>query len=566
MTETTGTRRTLLVAWIVAAIMLAGGIFIRGWDLEHNPPGLWQDEASTGVDAHLLWKTGRDRAGDFLPVISRSFGDYPLALYRYLTAPIMGLLGVTIAHQRWVSALSGISLLLSMLVFARLTLGMRVALCALLSGVLTPTWIHFSRYGSEAMLLPATLMAGLALFEVARRSQRWWIAWVAAFVLAASAYTYHAVKLFLPLWMVPFLWYQWPLVRVLWREQRRHVIGPAAVFALSVLPSMIMALTPEGMARGRTVAAWEHAQGADLYRAIAHNYLAYFEPTMLFLHGGPAVAQSIPGVGIWSLLDLPLMIVGLVVAVRRFAEHRAYGLVLAWFVLGPVPGGITFEAHNIGRVIGWLPAPQIISGIGMAAVVGWVWSAWRSGRVVPALAGLAVAVGLVAGWSATALLMGRLTLVRYPRTTERDWQFEVSRALLCAKGQRNGRAIVLSPSFPAPEIFALFHLADLPRESWSIASRTVVASDELYAMMAHDPRPTGSEVVCEVKQLSTGETKALVVAAAPVPTPAPRPTIEAEPSIEGAPRASTAPAIVPVPSTSPPTKGTLVPPAGLRPE
>lgn len=499
----------------VVAAIIAAGAALRLWNLENNPPGLWQDEASTGVDAYLLWTTGRDRAGDYLPIISRSFGDYPLALYRYLTAPIVGLFGLTIAHQRWVAALSGISLLVTTYYVARRTLGARAAVGALLSGALAPTWLHFSRYGSEAMLLPATLMAGVALFELAKAKQRWWILWIGAAMVGSSAYTYHAVKLFLPLWMVPFLWYQWPLAKTLWRGHRKHVIGPALVFVASVLPSMIMALTPEGMARGKTVAAWEHHTGWDVARVIFNNYLSYFEPRMLFIQGGPAVAQSIPGLGIWSLVDLPLMIVGGLVIARSFSERRIYGFLVAWFFLGPVPGGITYEAHNIGRVIGWLPAPQLISGIGMAATLSWVLGRWQTRQPLATTLGLLVAAGLVAGWTTTALLTTRLTHVRYPAITERDWQFEVSRSILCAKEKRGGRRIVVSPSFSAAEVFALFHLSDLPKEIWTVGSRTQLAKDELYAAPAQDARPPGTTVLCEIKQSNTKETKAVVLALAP---------------------------------------------------
>ncbi len=525
MSETNGDRTTRQAALIVAALML-GGAILRLWGLDHNPPGLWQDEASTGVDAYLIWTTGRDRAGDFLPIISRSFGDYPLALYRYLTAPIVGIFGLTIGHQRWVAALSGISLMLSTFVVLRLTLGMRVALCGLLSAALAPTWIHFSRYGSEAMLLPATLMGGLALFELGRATKRWWLLWLGAFVLGASAYTYHAIKLFLPLWIVPFLWYQWPLIRELWQTARRkHVIGPAVVFTLSVLPSMIKAVTPAGMARGNTVAAWAHSSGLDLVRAMLNNYLSYFEPNMLFLNGGPAVAQSIPGMGIWSGIDLPLMIVGLAVITRRLGEHRLYGLVLAWFVLGPIPGGITYEEHNIGRVIGWLPSPQIISGLGMAAMVAWIAQAWSTRARGPVVAGLVLAIALVAGWVATAIHTTRMTLIRYPLITERDWQFEISRALLCAKEHRNGRRIVVSSSFSASETFGLFHYSDLPRSVWTVSNRSTLAPDELYAIQGFEARPPGSVVVCEIKQRNNGETKALVLAAGPARVAPERPIV-----------------------------------------
>lgn len=507
--------RWILLGWATAVIALIFGSIVRLYGLESNPPGLWQDEASTGLDAYLLWTTGRDRAGDFLPIIARSFGDYPLALYRYLDAPIVGLLGLTIGHERLVSALAG-SLMIAATAWAvRPVLGNKAALGAVLSGALAPTWVHFSRYGSEAILLPFTLILGVALIENARAKERWLGLWLGAVSIAASAYTYHAVKIFLPLWLAAFLWYQAPLIRSLWHRRRRHVIGPAIVFSLLVLPSVIAALTPEGMARGRTVAAWTHYSGIEMMRLVLNNYLAYFDPGLLFVRGGPAVAQSIPGLGLWSLIDLPLIAAGILVMLRGGPGLRFHRFVALWFLLGPLPGGITYETHNIGRVIGWLPAPQIMSAIGFASLCGWIASRWRSDAARPRLKAGLLALGSFTAFVLTAAALFHLTLVRYPQVTERDWQFEISRALLCAKEKRGLRQIVVAPQFQAAEVFAKFHLIELPplspeRPAWVFGNRTIVAPGEIYVAPASERRPPG-EVLCDIRLRTGGDTKAYVV-------------------------------------------------------
>jgi len=497
----------------VAALILLAGAWLRLSNLDNNPPGLWQDEASTGLDAFLLWTTGHDRAGRLLPIIARSFGDYPLTLYRYLSAPIVGIFGLSIGTERMVAALGGTSLMISTFFWTRLALGdSKPAIGALMAGAFAPTWVHFSRYGSEAILLPATLTAAMALFELARvRSLRWPL-YAGAVALGLSAHTYHAVKLFLPLWMIPFLWYQWPLITALARTHSKHVIGTVAVFTAIVLPSVIMAFTPDGMARGRTVAAWEHYKGAELVRVILSNYLGYFEPGMLFLHGGPAVAQSIPGVGLWNGIDLPLMVIGLVFMARHSKEHRLYGMVTAWLVLGPTPGAITYEAHNVGRVVGWLPAAQIISGLGAAAVFGWATDPARSKKPVPLL----LMIALVSGWIITAATVFRLTLVRYPDITERDFQFEISRAIQCARDRSKGRHIVVSPAFQAADVFGTFHLSALPKSAWSIGTRSTVGENEVYALPADQDIPIGAPL-CEIHTKHSTEVLARVYEALPAP-------------------------------------------------
>jgi hypothetical protein len=498
-TSSPGTK-ILLICLLVTAVFAAG--WIRMVDLQSNPPGLWQDEASTGLDAYLIWTTGSDRAKSFLPLISKSFGDYPLAGYRYLTAPIVGLGGLSIGNERLTASIIGFLMVLLTAWLVRRTTHRHLAFFTLISAGICPTWIHFSRYGSEAILLPFCLVAGFALFERGKKQAGY--LWLGTLSLAASAYTYHAVKLVLPLWMVAFLIYHWPLIKKLWVRQKKHIIGPAILFALCVFPSVWMALTTEGMARGRTVLAWHHYSGWKLIRVVLNNYLSYLDFGLLFVRGGPAVAQSIPGLGLWNLIELPFVLVGIFQVFRPSPYRRFYFFVLAWFLLGPLPGGVTYETENIGRVIAWLPAPQILSAIGMTHL----YHAWQKLREhqqtqyhgIKKSAAMLIAVLFVGGWVATYAQVFYLTLVSYPQTTKRDWQFEISRAMQCAKAKRKDEEIIVSPNFQAVHTFAHFHLYDVKskenktKPGWRIAQRRKVGAHELYVSPAKGAKPIGRKI------------------------------------------------------------------------
>ena len=512
-------RRIVALGWLLAAAALIMGALVRGLYLDSNPPGLWQDEASTGLDAWTIWHTGRDRTGTFLPLISRSFGDYPLTLYRFLTAPFVGLGGLTVANERAVAAISGTALIAATAAVVRLHVGGARALAVMVPAALCPTWIHFSRYGSEAMLLPATLTFGwLAIDWGTRNNRHRWAIWVGFISLGLSAYTYHAVKLVLPLWMAGFLVYQWPNIRRLWRERGRiHIIGPALVFSAIVVPSVQLAFSNNGQARGKTVLAWYHQEGLELGRVIANNYLSYFDPGMLFVRGGPAVAQSIPGLGMWNAIELPLILMGLAVAFRAPATRRFYGFVLFWFLLGPLPGGVTYETHNMGRAIAWLPAPQIISGTGLAFALAWAWRRARDhGPPKRRATGAVVLAALPIGWLLTAYAVFHLTLVAYPSATERDWQFAVTRAMQCAKRHRVDEKYIVSPAFPMAVLFSQFHFAAQIREEgnpsrvWDLGERERVGKKELYMVPAHRKQPEQGHRLCTIVQRSNGRTVAFV--------------------------------------------------------
>jgi hypothetical protein len=488
-------RSTRLAIILVALAILIPALLIRLIGLDSNPPGLWQDEASSGYDAYLLWTTGRDRAGKFLPLIAASFGDYPLAGYRYLTAPFVGLFGLTPATERIVACLTGTSMVLATGFFAYQTFGKYAAVGAMLSGAFTPMWIQFSRYGSEAILLPFCLIFGAGLIELGRNPKYRRALYAGALVLAFSAYTYHAVKLILPLWTIAFLIYHRPLITELWKNERKTLYVTAGIFTALVLPSVVMAITPEGQARGKVVMVWIHHKGLNMFPAVLRQYLGYFEPMMLFMRGGPHLSQSMPGVGIWNLIDLPLMILGFVAMAK--GGHRAYGMIFFWFLLGPLPGAMTYETGNIGRSIAWLPAPQLIAGLGFASLLE-----YRGHKAVRAV----FAAALAAGFIATGIVHFKTTLEVYPRRAEREFQYEITHSLRCARELRtNGEKIIVSPGLIGNEVaetFVGFYFGDLFEaksrgQNWDLAQRTVVAPGELY-LMKNGPAPKGKKL-CEVK-------------------------------------------------------------------
>jgi 4-amino-4-deoxy-L-arabinose transferase-like glycosyltransferase len=479
---------------VLVVILLFAAAWIRFVDLGTNPPGFWQDEASTGLDAYLIWTTGYDRAQTFLPIISKSFGDYPLAGYRYLTAPIVGLFGLSIAHERLTAAVFGFLMVLVCFLLVRRRVDIKTAIFTLVSCAVCPTWVHFSRYGSEAILLPFCLITGFALFELGKEKP--WALWLGALSLGGAAYTYHAVKLVLPLWMAAFLIYHAPLIKKLWRDQKQHLVGPALLFAICILPSVSLALTTEGMARGRTVLAWHHFSGWKLTRVILNNYLSYFDLGLLFVRGGPAVAQSIPGIGLWNLIELPFVLLGLYKIFLPSPHRRFYFFILFWFLLGPLPGGVTYETENIGRVIAWLPAPQIISAIGMSHLFDLRPKTHTLHRYLLPASGFL----FVAAWLATYAQVFFLTLSHYPKATKRDWQFEISRVLECAKSKRKDEDIIVSPHLHAAGTFAHFHFYDLkPKDpkkdrAWKIAHRRKVNTGELYVTPAKGAPPQGKRI------------------------------------------------------------------------
>jgi 4-amino-4-deoxy-L-arabinose transferase-like glycosyltransferase len=499
-------------------LVLLAAVAFRTVDLGHNQPGFWQDEASTGIDAWTLWKTGRDRAGAIMPIISASFGDYPLALYRYLDAPIVGLFGMTPTHERLPAVIFGLLLLPAVWLLADLAFGRTAAVGALLSAALCPTLILFSRYGSEAILLTFTLTLGWLFVEIGRDPKRRWGLYGAAFSFAASTYTYHAVKVLLPIWMFGFVIYLWPLITELWRHERERVVVPVLIFFFGALPSVLTALTPEGMSRGKVVMAWNQHHGLNLAWVIALNYTSYFDPDMLFRRGGDSAAQSFVGLGVLNAIDLPLIVAGLLsIVLARGERARASGFLLYWFLVGPLPGGLGYEPRNVGRAMGWFPAPELLAGVGFAAIVARV----EEGMRQPAARRLAAGVGALL-LAVTTIYVGWSALIRYPEETKRDWQWEVSSSMECARKVRKNERVIVSPEFPFPTLFASYFFSDLripgegERPAFAVETRSEVRPGELYVFPRQVQKPKG-KLLCDLAY--RGDSKSFVYGATPPPAP-----------------------------------------------
>src|SRR5438309_1647159 len=93
---------------LIFAIIILIGAFLRLYQIQKYPPGLYIDEVSIGNNAYSILHTGRDEYGIKFPLSFKSFGDYKMPLYIYAVTGAMALLGKNELAVRLPSSLSGI--------------------------------------------------------------------------------------------------------------------------------------------------------------------------------------------------------------------------------------------------------------------------------------------------------------------------------------------------------------------------------------------------------------------------------------------------------------------------
>jgi 4-amino-4-deoxy-L-arabinose transferase-like glycosyltransferase len=343
----------------IIALILVLAFGLRFFNLEHNPPELFEDELSGFVSVHSLVTTGHDVERTVLPFLTTRL-ELKQPLYFVATVPFQAVLGETTLAARLPAVLFGLAgVLLILAVAVVLGLGWGAGLVAAGLYAITPWAVHYGRAGWEPAAFLPFVLGGIALLWVGLRDHRrgWTVG--AAAVLAIGAYSYHPALLMDAVIAAVII-----LVRV--RDLRRSdlvalAIG-AAVAAIVLVPYAIAATDPLFLQRTRGISVFRHGLDADALLQIWRNYWAQWDPA--FLLAGQATNPRINPGPLLFTWTVPFFLVGL----DRLFHRRSLvdWFLLAWLVVGPLPGALTEDGTtpHAARGLVALPAILIVTALG----------------------------------------------------------------------------------------------------------------------------------------------------------------------------------------------------------
>lgn len=355
-------RRGWYRAAVLALLVLA--TWLRFYQLDQYPLGVHHDELSNIYDGYSLAETGADRFGASWPASVRAFGenDYRPAMYAWLAAVPVKLLGFSVKAGRIPAAILGTGSLVLLYLFARSLGGPVFALLALLLGTLSPLHIQYSRVAHEGAMLPAffTILilylwqrSALRLFPIARTA-------VLGVVVGLSANAYQATKL------TAFLFAIAIVVSLL--RSRDASLRKVAVFAgsalVGALPQLVvLASQPERFfARARVLSV--QADNPLIYvLAVIQNYWLNLAPRYLFVprdYSDLTVARLLPP-------EIIFFYVGIVGLALLPAAPRSRG---KWYVyiaaiISILPAALTTGNPNTLRASGIAVLTPLVSAAGI---------------------------------------------------------------------------------------------------------------------------------------------------------------------------------------------------------
>ncbi len=329
---------------ILLGLIVFFGFFLRIFFLGTIPQGFTPDEASQAYSAYSLLKTGKDEWGVAWPVTSfRSFLDYKAPLQTYLMVPSIAIFGLNEFAARLPSALFGTLAILAIYFLTNEIFGhQEIGLLAALFLAISPWHLQFSRTALEVNLASFLFPLGLYFFLKGQKNPQYFI--YTAFLWGLSLYSYHAAKIFVPLFALTLI--------IIYRKQIFHsglrkIIAPIFITLIFSLPLFFSSLFSSAGKRGGDLLLTNLSgeQMSELNNQIFYsplqkispiiprifhnrfvydlssfteNYVSYFTPSFWFTEGGREITYSvIPGRGLLYFWMLPLIFWGLFNLLRK---------------------------------------------------------------------------------------------------------------------------------------------------------------------------------------------------------------------------------------------------------
>lgn len=340
---------TLFAAWL------------RFYKLDTVPAGLHGDGASQGYNAFSLIQTGKDRYGESFPVLFRSNGSYQPPLYTYLTIIPVLIFGNTPFSARFLSAFSGLSLVLItylflLVIFKDKTGKYSLALIGAATLALSPWAIFFSRLTIEANLGLILFAISMLLFTLSLKSK--YLFPVACFVLGLSTHAYYSERLisiiFLPVFIFIFRKY----------FHKKWLILGLAVFAITQIPHMMILQSGALARRFNQVGLQGNGGLLGVFGEFIKNFLNYYSPKDLFFDSDINLGRLMPDLSVFYNWMLIPFLIGIVALLKGKLLNKL-NLLSLLLVITPIPAALTGDVFYPLRTLDLLWVLTMIISLGI---------------------------------------------------------------------------------------------------------------------------------------------------------------------------------------------------------
>lgn len=437
--------------FLIAIVLLAA--FLRIYRLDSVPPSLNWDEADAGYNAYTIAHWGRDEWGKFLPLVFTSFRDDKHPVHIYLTAPIVGLFGLSDFTVRLTGAIIGILSVVVIFYLARtLFKSDLIALFAALFLAISPYHIHFSRGLWEVNFALFFFMLGLLTFYLAIQKKAWLIN-ISFLSFGVSLLSYHSSKIIVPPIVLMLIVFYFKDLKKLSLNFYTGMLVLAVFIALLFIDPRLLGIarvkqtqfSEDIIEKTQTFQKTKNSL-LGLGEITLRQYLTHFSPQYLFISGDQSPRNSVKIFGEFYKIDALFIVIGLLYLLKMRSKITL--LVFAWLLLAPLPSSLVSGAPNATRAVFMMGSINIIAALGANKIINWFRGKVRM---------LIIAVILI------LLGVQSYTYVNYyfnvyPKKDAIDWQYGMKQSAEYVKSHPEYTQVYVTNIRSQPYIFFLFYL------------------------------------------------------------------------------------------------------------
>lgn len=336
---------------------------LRFYRLGEVPQGFHQDEISQSYNAFSILKTGKDKYGQFLPILFRSFGSYQPPVYTYITPIPIYFFGNTIFAARSTSAIFGVFTVIVTYLLVELLSKKRykenLALMSSFVVAISPWAIHFSRRVVEGNLGLTFFLLALYFFLRSLKEIKFIIP--ASILLGISTHAYYSERLIVVIFLPFFLFY----FRKYYLEHKKLVFYGLLSFGLTLLPHFVTVVTGAFAARLDQVGT--AGNGFSFFVEFTKHFVGYFSPLYLFSDAGSGLARVSPNLGVFFSWFVVPFLVGLYV-LAKFIDNKYTKFLLIFAVILLIPVSLTGDIFYPLRALEFFWLLSVVIAIGILEI------------------------------------------------------------------------------------------------------------------------------------------------------------------------------------------------------
>lgn len=354
-------------------ILIVLGIFLRFYQINEIPYGLFMDEATIAVDSKSIAENGFDEYGRKFPLAFEALSDFRPPGYVYLTSLAYKVLGPTTLTIRIISILSSILGIILLGYFTKILFPRKELLPLISMAVLaiSPFHIHFSRIGYETMLATTLMLVYfISLVHLLKRTNPVWII-IGILSAGLSLWTYPGAKFIVPI--VTLSIFVLGLFNLTFEYKRRNMIIFPLVFLITCVIAYIPALLNPIFDK-RPISYLKEGTDGTLFGVITkkpflmlNSWLYMFDFQFLFKKGDLfAFRHGTKEQGLFlSIFAIPFVL-GLISAIRRYS-NKSFSipfLIILTLVIG-FPSALTSGTPYGTRILPILIPFSIFVALGI---------------------------------------------------------------------------------------------------------------------------------------------------------------------------------------------------------